>query len=75
MKEVMESEVLRESKQGTVRVMSVRELRWISAEQDEGPALCTDRSVRDSLGSVTKPDSTPKRGRKEKRCERLVNVG
>lgn len=58
-KEVMESEGLSES--GTVRVngKSVREPRCISAEQDEGAALCTGFSERDSLGSVTKPDSTP----------------
>lgn len=58
-KEVMESEGL--SVSGTVSVSgkSVRELRCISAEQDEGAALCTGLSERDSLGSVTKPDSTP----------------
>lgn len=55
----MESEGLSES--GTVRVYgrSVREPRCISAEQDGGDALCTGLSERDSLGSVTKPDSTP----------------
>lgn len=59
-KEFMESEGLTESEQGNEEIpVSVREPLWISGGQDRGEATWECRSVRDSLGKVTKPDSKP----------------
>lgn len=59
-KEFMESEGLMESEHGKDGIaVSVSEPLWISGGQAEGELPWAGRSVRDSLGKVTKPDSKP----------------
>ncbi len=56
----MESEGLMESEHGKDGIaVSVSEPLWISGGQAEGELPWAGRSVRDSLGKVTKPDSRP----------------
>lgn len=64
--EFMESEGLMESEHGMDGItMSVSEPLWISGGQAEGELPWAGRSVRDSLGKVTKPDSKPAKQRKQ----------
>lgn len=64
-KEFMESEELMESEHGKDGIpVSVSEPLWISGGQAEGELPWAGRSVRDSLGKVTKPDSKPAKRKK-----------
>lgn len=67
-KEFMESEGLTESEQGKDG-MSVSEPLWISGGQAGGELPWAGRSVRDSLGKVTKPDSKPVKQRKKNKFD------
>ncbi len=66
-KEFMESEGLMEYEHGMDGIaVSVSEPLWISGGQAEGELPWAGRSVRDSLGKVTKPDSKPAKQIKNK---------